>query len=382
MPVRGQGGEKAGGGQLVVGRRNRGVGEVQSQTDPGGLVATRRRSLRRRTRPRRAVAKSPRISSAPSTTQAGSRSTTRTVVARPQQDLDQVGSDESSSAGHQYVTLASVRSSARLRPVIDVILPVLDERAGPARSPGVAARRVPGRRGGQRVDRRVGPTGSRPRGGGGARGPAGLRCRLLRRPHCGRPPTWCASWTATGRSTGRICRPSPGRCWPGRADLVLGRRRGRERGPGRCMPGSPTPASGVALRARHGLKVRDIGPMRAARRQDLIDLGITDRRFGWPLEMVVRAARQAVADHRSRRPVPPAPGPVQGDRHRSGDVEDGARHGGRAALVDHHGGHGDGRMARSPAPDGRHSVVARPPAGRDAQGVDKGRQPERRSAEQ
>ena len=35
--------------------------------------------------------------------------------------------------------------------------------------------------------------------------------------------------------------------------------------------------------------VRDLGPMRAARRQPLLALGIADRRFGWPLEMVIRA---------------------------------------------------------------------------------------------
>jgi hypothetical protein len=34
----------------------------------------------------------------------------------------------------------------------------------------------------------------------------------------------------------------------------------------------------------------DLGPMRAARRDDLLALGIADRRFGWPLEMVLRAA--------------------------------------------------------------------------------------------
>jgi glycosyltransferase involved in cell wall biosynthesis len=39
-----------------------------------------------------------------------------------------------------------------------------------------------------------------------------------------------------------------------------------------------------------GVKLRDIGPMRAARRDGLLDLGIADRRFGWPLEMVARAA--------------------------------------------------------------------------------------------
>jgi glycosyltransferase involved in cell wall biosynthesis len=36
--------------------------------------------------------------------------------------------------------------------------------------------------------------------------------------------------------------------------------------------------------------LRDLGPMRAARRQPLLDLGILDRRFGYPLEMVLLAA--------------------------------------------------------------------------------------------
>lgn len=40
-----------------------------------------------------------------------------------------------------------------------------------------------------------------------------------------------------------------------------------------------------------GLQLQDIGPMRAAHRQDLLDLGLTDRRFGWPLEMVLRAGK-------------------------------------------------------------------------------------------
>jgi glycosyltransferase involved in cell wall biosynthesis len=38
-----------------------------------------------------------------------------------------------------------------------------------------------------------------------------------------------------------------------------------------------------------GLVITDLGPMRAARRQPLLDLGLTDRAFGWPLEMVLRA---------------------------------------------------------------------------------------------
>jgi glycosyltransferase involved in cell wall biosynthesis len=44
------------------------------------------------------------------------------------------------------------------------------------------------------------------------------------------------------------------------------------------------------VRRRTGLGVTDLGPMRAARRQPLLDLGLADRRSGWPLEMVLRAA--------------------------------------------------------------------------------------------
>ena len=46
----------------------------------------------------------------------------------------------------------------------------------------------------------------------------------------------------------------------------------------------------LELRRRTGLSLRDLGPMRAGRREDLLALRIRDRRFGWPLEMVLRAA--------------------------------------------------------------------------------------------
>jgi len=48
-------------------------------------------------------------------------------------------------------------------------------------------------------------------------------------------------------------------------------------------------ALGLMVRRRAG-RLTDIGPMRAARREPLIALGLRDRRFGWPLEMVLRAA--------------------------------------------------------------------------------------------
>jgi len=45
------------------------------------------------------------------------------------------------------------------------------------------------------------------------------------------------------------------------------------------------------VRRRTGLTVRDLGPMRAMRREKLLELGMLDRRSGWPLEMVLRAHR-------------------------------------------------------------------------------------------
>ncbi|ORJ60964.1 glycosyltransferase family 2 protein [Mycobacterium simiae] len=44
------------------------------------------------------------------------------------------------------------------------------------------------------------------------------------------------------------------------------------------------------LRTRHRLPVHDIAPMRVARRDALLRLGVADRRSGYPLELLVRAA--------------------------------------------------------------------------------------------
>ncbi len=74
----------------------------------------------------------------------------------------------------------------------------------------------------------------------------------------------------------------------GDADLVLGRRVAE---PG-AWPVHARLANRVLaleLRRRLGVTLRDLGPMRAMRREPLLALGMQDRRFGWPLEMVVRA---------------------------------------------------------------------------------------------
>jgi glycosyltransferase involved in cell wall biosynthesis len=48
------------------------------------------------------------------------------------------------------------------------------------------------------------------------------------------------------------------------------------------------------IRRRSNAPVHDLGPMRAMYRAKLVDLGMTDRRSGWPLEMVLRAQRQGL----------------------------------------------------------------------------------------
>jgi len=45
------------------------------------------------------------------------------------------------------------------------------------------------------------------------------------------------------------------------------------------------------VRRRTSITLRDLGPMRAARREGLLALDLSDRRSGWPLEMVLRAER-------------------------------------------------------------------------------------------
>jgi len=76
----------------------------------------------------------------------------------------------------------------------------------------------------------------------------------------------------------------------GWTDLVVGARRPERR----AWPVHARAANWVLateVRRRTGTTMSDLGPMRAARRLPLLALGIADRRSGWPLEMVLRAAR-------------------------------------------------------------------------------------------
>lgn len=74
------------------------------------------------------------------------------------------------------------------------------------------------------------------------------------------------------------------------ADIVVGRRRPV---PGLRWPWHArlgTAAVCWRLRSRHRLPVHDIAPMRVARRDALLGLEVADRRSGYPLELMVKAA--------------------------------------------------------------------------------------------
>jgi glycosyltransferase involved in cell wall biosynthesis len=74
----------------------------------------------------------------------------------------------------------------------------------------------------------------------------------------------------------------------GAADLVMGSRVA-ERGAWPVHARIANRALGLMVRRRAG-RLTDIGPMRAVRREPLLALGMQDRRFGWPLEMVLKGA--------------------------------------------------------------------------------------------
>jgi hypothetical protein len=77
----------------------------------------------------------------------------------------------------------------------------------------------------------------------------------------------------------------------GEVRLAVGRRRPttRDSWPPHARLGNAVLAR--RLRRTTGLPVHDIGAMRAARRDDLLALDLRDRRFGYPLELLIAAAR-------------------------------------------------------------------------------------------
>ena len=76
----------------------------------------------------------------------------------------------------------------------------------------------------------------------------------------------------------------------GGARMAVGRR--RPTGPG-IWPWHArlgTKLLATVIRRRSGFGIHDLAPMRVSRRDDLLGLGVEDRRFGYPLELMLRAS--------------------------------------------------------------------------------------------
>jgi glycosyltransferase involved in cell wall biosynthesis len=93
----------------------------------------------------------------------------------------------------------------------------------------------------------------------------------------------------------------------GEADLVVGRRRPQGRGAYPWTLQLANAALARQLRRRTGLMIFDCGPVRAALRTTLLMLDVQDRRSGYPVETLVKAAaaglrvRQVDVDYLPRR---------------------------------------------------------------------------------
>ena len=81
----------------------------------------------------------------------------------------------------------------------------------------------------------------------------------------------------------------------GEADLVVGSRVAE---PGSREKGSMSPQqilgnrlAALLIRLLYGVKVSDLGSFRAIRRDDLLALEMREMTYGWPVEMMVKAAR-------------------------------------------------------------------------------------------
>jgi glycosyltransferase involved in cell wall biosynthesis len=76
----------------------------------------------------------------------------------------------------------------------------------------------------------------------------------------------------------------------GQADLMIGRRRPVSRNVWPWHLRLANAELSRRIKRRTGVRLHDLGPMRAAGRVELLGLGLRDRRSGYPLETVVRAA--------------------------------------------------------------------------------------------
>jgi len=77
----------------------------------------------------------------------------------------------------------------------------------------------------------------------------------------------------------------------GEATMAVGRRRPSAPGVWPWHARAGNAAVLRWLRRRTGLSLHDIAPVRVCRREMLLDIGVLDRRFGYPVELLVRAHR-------------------------------------------------------------------------------------------
>ena len=72
--------------------------------------------------------------------------------------------------------------------------------------------------------------------------------------------------------------------------MAIGQRRPVARGVWPWHARAGTKLLAAMIRRRSALPIHDLAPMRVCRREDLLALGVEDRRFGYPLELMLRAA--------------------------------------------------------------------------------------------
>ena len=75
--------------------------------------------------------------------------------------------------------------------------------------------------------------------------------------------------------------------------MAVGRRRPIARGVWPWHARFGTTLLAAWLRRSSGFEVHDLAPMRVCRRDDLLSLDVRDRRFGYPLELMIKAARSS-----------------------------------------------------------------------------------------
>lgn len=79
----------------------------------------------------------------------------------------------------------------------------------------------------------------------------------------------------------------------GAADLVVGTRGRASRQRGAMTPQqiAGNRVAGALLRVIHGMRVSDLGPFRAIRRDHLLALDMSEMTYGWTVEMTVKSSR-------------------------------------------------------------------------------------------